>query len=246
MREGDAAPRRVEHVVVVIPARDEQETVAAAVRAVLDSAVTVAVDVRVEVVVVADGCADATAERARDAGAHVLEIAASQVGTARRVGCEWALARASASHRLWVATTDADSTVPVPWLPAQLEAARTGDVFVGTIELAADDRGRHPAWIADYAVRPGVGLGPHGHVHGASLGVRGSSYVAAGGFHDLPAHEDVDLLDRLVATGAVPVWDDRVPVTTSARHVSRVVEGVGPDLAASAAPDPVLDDAGHA
>jgi hypothetical protein len=72
-------------------------------------------------------------------------------------------------------------------------------------------------------------------VHGASLGVRGSTYVAIGGFHELPAHEDLDLVDRLVATGVVPVRDAGVPVLTSARHDSRVAEGVGPDLAASVA-----------
>ena len=223
----------VDLVVVVIPARDEQETVAAAVAAVLASAgaLTRGADVRVEVVVVADGCRDATVSLARSAGATVLQIDAANVGTARRTGCDWALGRTVAPHRLWIATTDADSTVPPGWLPAQIEAAEQSDVFLGTIALTAVDHGRHPRWGADYAVRADGGA--HGHVHGASLGVRGSAYVDAGGFHDLPAHEDADLVGRLLARGAAPVWDDRVPVTTSARHASRVPAGVAVDLAAS-------------
>jgi glycosyltransferase involved in cell wall biosynthesis len=235
--DGDGERQRVEHVVVVIPARDEEDTIEAAVRAVLVSAEALPDDVRVGVVVVADACVDATAARARSAGADVVVSAAGRVGSARRLGCVWALATAGPSAdpaRLWIATTDADSTVPVAWLPAQLDAARTGDVFVGTIRLTEADRLRHVVWSVGYAARPPGG--PHGHVHGASLGVRGSAYVEAGGFGDLAAHEDADLLDRLVGGCAVAVWDDSVPVTTSARHASRVADGVGPDLAASLAP----------
>jgi glycosyltransferase involved in cell wall biosynthesis len=221
----------VDHVVVVIPARDEQQTVAAAVRAVLTSGRSVPGDVALEVVVVADACDDATAVRARHAGAHVVEIGAGNVGAARRIGCEWALARPGDPSRLWLATTDADSVVPAGWLPAQLEASRCADLFLGTIRLSDVDHGRHAAWGADYALRADGAA--HGHVHGASLGVRGSAYLAVGGFHDLPAHEDADLVGRLLAQGIAPVWDDCVPVMTSARHVSRVPEGVGADLAAS-------------
>lgn len=227
------ASRSVDRIVVVIPARDEQSTVAHAVRAAHVSASGVPDHVTVDVVVVADGCRDATATVARQAGAEIVEIAAANVGTARRVGCQWALQRAADPRRLWIATTDADSVVPHEWLTAHLDASRRSDAFVGTIELAGSDRDRYAAWSAEYASR--VTSGSHGHVHGASLGVRGSAYVAVGGFHELSAHEDLDLVDRLVATGVVPVRDARVPVLTSARHESRVVEGVGPDLAASVA-----------
>jgi glycosyltransferase involved in cell wall biosynthesis len=222
--------------VVVIPARDEEGTVDDAVRAVLASAASLPGGIGVDVVVVADGCRDATAATARAAGAVVLEIDGANVGTARRIGCRWALGGDVAPQRLWIATTDADSVVPQAWLQAHLRAASRHDVFLGTIELPAPDRSRHCAWRAEYAAR--VGERTHGHVHGANLGVRGSAYLAAGGFHDLAAHEDVDLVDRLVATGATPARDQSVPVTTSARHESRVAQGVGPDLATSVAVGP--------
>lgn len=243
MRERD-----VDHVVVVVPARDEEDTVGDAVAGVLRSATVLQLDaprVRVDLVVVANGCSDGTAARARAAGAVVVLLGEANVGRARGAGAQWALDRGTSASRLWIATTDADSVVPPGWLGAHLAASTLADVFVGTIELAVADRARHVAWVGDYAevlaagVRQpgepdGQGAG-HGHVHGASLGVRGSSYVAAGGFADLRAHEDVDLLARLVATGAVVARDAGVPVLTSARHDSRVVEGVGPDLAASVA-----------
>lgn len=219
---------------MVVPARDEGATVAGAVRSVLASAEGLPDDVTVDVVVVADGCHDATASLAGAAGAAVVEIAAANVGAARAAGFRWALHRCDDPRRLWVATTDADSVVPHDWLAAHLDASRRSDAFVGTIELAGVDRDRHPVWSAEYASR--ITAASHEHVHGANLGVRGSAYVAVGGFHELAAHEDRDLVERLVARGVSPVRDASVPVTTSARHESRVVEGVGPDLASSVAP----------
>lgn len=224
----------VDRCVVVVPARDEERTVAAAVGSVLAAAAALGPTApHVEVVVVADACTDGTADVARGAGAHVVEVAGANVGAARRAGCAWALVREEVD-RLWIAVTDADCVVPADWLAVQLQAAARADVFLGTIVLDPHDTARNAVWWSRYLTGS---AGPaHRHVHGANLGVRGSAYQAAGGFHELAAHEDTDLVSRLLAAGAVVERSHLGAVTTSGRHTSRVAEGVGPDLAASAPP----------
>lgn len=227
----------IERVAVVIPARDEERTVAAAVHAVRTAALNLPPGLSVDVVVVADACSDDTAEAALAAGAHVLVATEANVGAARALGCAWALDRSDDERVTWLACTDADSVVPPHWLLRQLGAAASGaDLVLGTVTLTRADAARQRRWLRDYRRHRVGGKGSgHGHVHGANLGVRASAYAASGGFRDLPLHEDVDLVERLTATGVVPSWMDDVAVTTSARHHSRVVGGVATDLADTAA-----------
>lgn len=226
----------VEHVAVVVPARDEERTVAAAVHAVRTAALNLPPGLTVDVVVVADACTDRTAEVALASGAHVLVATEGNVGAARALGCAWALDRAADEGTTWLACTDADSAVPPRWLLRQLDAAASGaDLFLGTVALPRADAARHRRWRREYRRHRAAGRGiGHGHVHGANLGVHATAYVAAGGFRDLPVHEDADLVERLLAGGAVPAWVDDAAVTTSARHRSRVVGGVATDLAGTA------------
>lgn len=225
----------VEHVAVVIPARNEERTVAAAVHAARTAALNLPPGLTVDVVVVADACSDGTGEAALAAGAHVLIATEANVGAARALGCAWALDRADDERVTWLACTDADSVVPPHWLLRHLGAAAAGaDLVLGTVTLTRADAARQRRWLRDYRRHRASGRGSgHGHVHGANLGVRGSVYAAAGGFRDLSLHEDVDLVERLGSTGVVPTWIDDVAVTTSARHQSRVVGGVATDLAAT-------------
>lgn len=214
-------------VVVVIPARDEAQTLAAC----LDS-VRVACDragLPSTVVVVLDGCADGSAALigARDDVVAVTRDFGN-VGRSRREGVEVALGLSAADlASTWIASTDADSVVPRDWLVEHLHAARTADVYVGSVvpRLAELDEQRRRRWQLGHP--PGATLG---HVHGANLGVRASAYRAVGGFRDLATAEDVDLVDRLRADGHVVAASERHAVVTSARLQGRAPGGYGEHL----------------
>jgi glycosyltransferase involved in cell wall biosynthesis len=205
----------IERVVVVIPARDEEERIGRCLASVARAARLATV--RVQTVVVADGCLDRTAALARSfRGVRVIELESSNVGASRRRG---ALGLDAATT--WIANTDADSVVPPNWISAQVELANRGwDVVVGTVrpefsELSAEQL---EAWHRTHP--PGEA---NGHVHGANLGVRASAYAAVGGYRRLPEHEDNDLVERLSDYRIVAT--DDCPVTTSGRSVGRTPGG---------------------
>ena len=66
----------------------------------------------------------------------------------------------------------------------------------------------------------------HPHVHGANLGVRGDTYLAAGGFRNVAAHEDVLLRDAVRALGGIVVSTGSGPVLTSGRQRGRAPAGL--------------------
>ena len=209
---------------VVVPAHDEAEllpvcldALAAATRAVAGLAV-------VRTVVVLDACTDGSAVAAHEAGVETVVLDARRVGAARRRGV------AALGDTDWLATTDADSTVPPGWLVAQLAALAEGaDALVGTVEVA--DWSGHPpavrAWFDEVYDSSGD---PHPHVHGANLGVRTAAYVAVGGFAPLRTGEDVALVRALVAAGHRVHRSRTHPVVTSSRTGARAPDGFGRDL----------------
>ena len=197
-------------VAVVIPARDEADLIARCLSS-IDSA---------RIIVVADGCADNTAEIARSRGVEVIEIDEANVGLARAIGCQAALRHPEVD---WIACTDADSVVPPNWIDEQLRLAAAGaDVVVGTVRPDFSDLSalQTNAWLATH--QPGVA---NGHVHGANLGLRASAYLSVGGFAPVSEHEDNDLVARLATAGFTVTPTAAIEVLTSGRVFGRTPGG---------------------
>jgi glycosyltransferase involved in cell wall biosynthesis len=214
----------IEHVVVVVPARDEETLIGRCLGSVVGAATAVR-GASVHVVVVLDDCRDATAAIVAHFPVDVRVIAAGSVGAARAHGAAHGLAGARTPlDRTWIASTDADSEVPGHWLTRQLAHADAGaDVVVGTVRPDPDDLtdAQHRLWAATR-----VAGRPNGHVHGANLGVRADLYVRAGGYLAEAEHEDVHLVERITSTGpAVVVACDEGDVLTSGRTVGRTPGG---------------------
>jgi GT2 family glycosyltransferase len=221
---------------VVIPARDEADGIDDCLAAVRRAAARVEEPVRI--VVVADGCLDDTAARARrHPGVNVLETPGSNVGGARAVGSRYALRRGAT----WLASTDADSIVPADWLTTQLDLARAGaDVVIGAVHPRFADLAPDEVEWWHRTHDDGQALG---NIHGANLGIAAAAYRRAGGFVPLPEHEDTDLVRRLRLSGAFVVATERGTVETSGRHVGRTPGGYArylrDDLPRLAAVNPV-------
>lgn len=210
---------------VVVPAHNEEALLASCLAAVRRAAVRCGIPVHV--VVVADACTDRTAAVATAAGAQVVHIEARSVGAARAAGFAEALRLTSGADpaRTWLATTDADTIVPPPWLRRQARyAARGFDLVLGTVTVR--HWAGHPPHVAvAFAERYHSGPGPHPHVHGANLGIRASAYRAAGGFRDLRTAEDHALLAAATQAGCRILRAGDVSVETSARRHARAPDG---------------------
>ncbi|GAA1644738.1 glycosyltransferase [Actinoplanes couchii] len=216
-------------IAVVVPAHDEAALITACLHSVLTAATAVA-PVPVEVIVVADACADDTAALARAAGAVVVTTTARNVGAARAAGMRHALRRGPAG--LWLATTDADSRVPPEWLGWQLRHAEAGaGLLAGTVVV--HDWSGWPAEVRavyETGYHDAVRGTAHSHAHGANLGVSAAAYQAAGGFGPLLHSEDRDLIERMRRIGARVVTDIGCPVSTSSRMFSRAPQGFAAHL----------------
>jgi glycosyltransferase involved in cell wall biosynthesis len=214
---------------VVIPARNEEVLLPACLDA-LELAIAAVAPVPVTVVVVLDACTDASADVvAARPWAQPLSIEACNVGRARRAGAAEILDRyqGGALDDLWLANTDADSTVPSDWLSGQLKLAADGwEVVVGTV--AVEDWSDHQASVPD-SWRAGYrATEQHPHIHGANLSFTAAAYVDVDGWPTLPVHEDAALIKRLAARGVVSTAT--LPVVTSARRDPRAAGGFGDTL----------------
>ncbi len=227
----------VERVVVVVPARDEELLLGRCLARVRRAAGRLATEraaageppVRVETVVALDGCTDGSAGIAAAAGAVVVAGAWGTAGGARAA----AAAVAAAGTGTWIASTDADSAVPVHWLTGHVAAAEHGaELLLGTVE--PDPRDLPAAVLARWHARHRLEE-DHPHAHAANLGVRADVYAACGGFPALPHGEETALAAAARARGHAVVATDRVRVLTSGRATGRAVHGLAGYLRALAA-----------
>lgn len=232
-------------VLVVVPARDEEEHLAATVRALAEAADRLPVSVEVSLVLVLDACADATPAVARRAAAgfrwrlrrrsarsraEVLDRSIDcssipNVGAARHDGVLRAMgSSAGRSAATWIATTDADTIVPADWLVQQLAVAAAGVAAVAGCVTVLDwspwPEGVAVAWSDSYHHG-----GRRAPVHGANLGVRLDRYLQVGGFAALVDGEDQDLFDRVRAAGLPTAVTTAAPVVTSSRRHGRAPAG---------------------
>ena len=245
-----AAPADGLQAVVVVPARDEAERIGACLAAL--TAQTGVSPEAYEIIVVLDGCVDATGARIaqarrehRGTPLHVLELARSRgVGRARRLGMDVACERLLAVGRSdgLIASTDADSTVAADWLAAQLALRDAGAAAIGgrveldgAHELASPvvAERRHSARERLLAVRreaDPAAVVEHHHFSGASLALTAAAYRSCGGLPVRAALEDEALERELRARGVVIHRSDRVRVRTAVRRHGRAPRGLAHDL----------------
>lgn len=229
-------PDTVSLIHVVVPAHDEADLLPGCLRSLTAAVEHVRLarpSVRARLTVVLDACTDTSAEVCAEHGVDALEVTFANVGRARAAGTERARRLAEAdcvpTDRTWIACTDADSVVPVDWLTDQLDVAGSGaDVVLGRVEpdttADADVVARWHALHDDGRVG----------VHGAHLGFRLSAHDTAGGWAALAGREDLDLVKRLLASGA-RYGEATRPVLTSSRLEGRTAGGFSTFLAALAA-----------
>jgi len=218
----------IEHVEVVIPARDEEQRIGGCVAAVRRAAQVLThgrADISCGITVVLDCCTDDTEHRIANGDVRILTSTYGCVGGARKLGAADALRRTAQAGVLlpgvWLACTDADSVVPPDWLTVQIGFADDGiDAVMGTVTPSDLGPDVFRMWCADYHQVEG-----HQHVHGANLGIRASTYCSAGGFTATEVDEDVDLVRRVRAVTDRWIATPRISVLTSGRSWSHVDGG---------------------
>jgi cellulose synthase/poly-beta-1,6-N-acetylglucosamine synthase-like glycosyltransferase len=231
-----ASSSRSRLVGVIIPARDEADSIVecldSVVRA-LDAAP--AVDSS-WIVVVADGCSDQTARLARRRLAGrgtVIECSVASPGTARRLGAAEVLTHFAGRRpsEVWMANTDADSRVGVDWISHHLQLATRGFCGVAGIVRVTSIEGHDATAVREFlAGYTTYEDGTHPHVHGANLGIRADAYADAGGWSDLAVAEDHCLWSRVRGRGWSTIASVGSVVFTSGRLCGRAMGGFADTL----------------
>ncbi len=214
---------------VVIPARNERERLPRCLAALcaadhaLRQQMSLAPPTRV--VVVLDRCSDGSrAVVDQWPGVEALTRDYGNVGAARAAGADHAMTSDATAVPDWIASTDADSAVPVDWLVHQMmHAMADTDLLLGLVQ--PDPHELQPSGMARWRSRYHLKDG-HSHVHGANMGIRTAMYRRAGGFPPVAEHEDVVLAGHIGRLGGRVVSTARSPVLTSGRTDGRTPGGV--------------------
>jgi glycosyltransferase involved in cell wall biosynthesis len=169
---------------IVMPAHNEEKTIATAVASVLDQRPAAA---RVEVIVVDDGSSDSTPERAAEAGARVIVRSGGggSPAAARNLGAAVATGDP-------VVFLDADCVVRPGWLDAILAAhGRGADVVGGSLALPAGlpAIARCDYYCGWYLIHPERRAGAVPHHPPPNLSVRRDAFRATSGFSERPPLE---------------------------------------------------------
>lgn len=225
------------HIAVVIPARNEERLLPPCLKSVAEATSHLSAHrplITVSITVVLDRTTDSSA-RVVDANppARSLICDAGNVGAARDLGIRTAVMDAVNAGQdettVWIANTDADSTVPRGWLLSQAAfAEQEWDLVIGTVQPDPRDltEAQRSRWFAAHTLGDG-----HGHIHGANLGFRAASYSSLGGFGHQALHEDRDFVRQARAAGLRLLATDACRVTTSGRTTSRIHGGFADYLA---------------
>ena len=182
---------------VVIPALNEEARVAAAVRSAWAAGAA-------HVIVADGGSTDATAERAREAGAEVI---AAPRGRARQMNAGAAAVRGGV-----VVFLHADTLLPSNAGHVLARAYADPGTEATVFRLAFD---RKTPLLRFYEVCTALPIGRIAFGDRA-LGVRRAVFEAVGGFPDLPAFEDLEMVRALQQRGGLRFL--RAHVTTAARR----------------------------
>jgi glycosyltransferase involved in cell wall biosynthesis len=232
---------RTSAVGVVLPVHNEEELVLLALTSLEDSfreLLDWEIDLRI--VVVLDSCTDHSAtviqqwvrmQRLKKLAltTKIITCDARNVGIARRLGCAMLLEELHSfdPEKIWIATTDADSTTPIDWLRMQVLQHELGvELWCGRVSVndwSSRDSKTAAQWQREYDVETHP-------IHGTNLGFNARAYLNAGGFNPSRASEDRELCAAIEASGAFVYYDSTVRVITSARRDARAPMGFAHEL----------------
>src|SRR5436190_17408363 len=169
LKEGDAPP----DCMVVIPARNEEGVVGAAVKSLPHDSV----------IVVDDHSTDATAEEAREAGAGVLDAPPLVAGASGKANACMAGARILESR--WILFADANTRYKKGFLESVVQVAEESGLALLSVHLTP-----HPRNLADHMIGPYASAlffsaasprDPAAMLHGQCILARRDAYEFLGG-----------------------------------------------------------------